>query len=132
MIERKILTTITLLILFISCKNTDYLSNKYGEVISDEIIRIEYFEGKNYLNPDSNKKPNSTITDKQKITEIVTEINNANNPGPWKGAQWDKVLIVKKDTTLTYSTNGKVIGINHSSGIFYELNDHKFINRHFE
>ncbi len=131
-IMTKILTTITFLTLLISCRNTDNLSNKYGKVISDEIIRIEYYEGVNYLNSDSDKKPNSTITDKQKITEIVTEINNASNPRPWKGAQWDKVLMIKKDTTLTYSTNGKVIGINQSSGTFYELNDDKFINRYFE
>ncbi len=117
---------------FASCKNKDYLSNEYGEIMSDNVIRIEYFEGNNYLNTDSDKKPNSTITDKKKITEIVTEINNSNNPGPWKGAHWDKVLIVKKDTTLTFSTNGKVIGINHSSGIFYELKDEQFIKRYFK
>jgi hypothetical protein len=129
MMTRKILTIITLLLIFVSCKNTDYLSNEYGEIISDDIDRIEYYEGNNFLNSD--KKPNSTITDKNKITEIVTEINNSNNPGPWKGAHWDKVLIITKDTTLTFSTNGKVIGINHSSGIFYELKDEQFIKRYF-
>lgn len=118
--------------LFLSCKNKDYRSNTYGEIIDNDIVRIEYFKGNNYLNPDANKKPDRTITDLKKITKIVTEINNSNNPGPWKGAQWDKVVIVKKDTILTFSTNGKVIGINHSSGIFYELKDEQFIKRYFQ
>ena len=49
-----------------------------------------------------------------------------------KGANWDKVVIVKKDTTLTYNTNGKVIGKNKNSGLFYELKDKQFIERFFE
>jgi len=129
---KKILIAVSFLMTFASCKNTEYLSTKYGEIISGDIIRIEYYEGKNYLSLDDDKKPNKTISDRTKITEIVTEINYSNNPGPWKGAHWDKVVIVKKDTTLTYSTNGKVIGQNQNSGFFYELKDEQFIERFFE
>lgn len=120
-----------LLMILGSCKNTDYLSSKYGTITVDGIIRVEYYEGENYLNPDPDKKPNSIVSDKTTVAEIVTEINGSNNPGPWKGASWEKIVLVKKDTTLTYSTNGRVIGLNQSSGMFYKLKDDRFIERYF-
>lgn len=131
MTVKKVLVLVSFLTILGSCKNTDYLSSKYGTITVDDIIRIEYYEGENYLNLDPDKKPNGIVSDKTKVAEIVTEINGSNNPGPWKGAHWGKLLLVKKDTTLTYSTNGKVIGPNQSSGIFYKLKDDRFIERHF-
>jgi len=119
--------TVIVFILIVSCKNTDYFSNRYGKIITDDIVKVEYYEGGNYLESNPNKKPIRTFTDKNKISEIITLINNANNPSIWKGAQWDKVLIVKADTTLIYNTNGKVIGVNQNSGFFYKLNNDTFI-----
>jgi hypothetical protein len=119
-----------LLLFFNSCKNTEYLSNDYGKIIATEVQRIEYYEGSNYLSSSPSKKPNAVITDEIKIAEIVSEINYSNNPGTWKGAHWDKVIIVLKDSYLIYSTNGNVIGIDQSSGTFYQLKE-GFIQRYF-
>lgn len=127
---RKFAPILFFLLLLISCKNTNYLSKTYGEIHPNDIIRIEYYQRNNY--PDLNRKPDSTITDKQKILQIVTEINHSNNPKPWKGALWDKVILIKKDTILTYHTHRKVIGIHQASGTFYKLNNAQFIHRYFK
>ena len=131
MTPKKIILPVLLLLILTSCENKNYLAKQYGKVNPDHVIRIEYYKSEDYRVLSPNKKPTSIISEKAKIEEIVDGINYSNNPGPWKGVSWDKIIIVKNDTTLTYSTNGKVIRQNQGKGSFYELQDELFIERHF-
>ncbi len=63
-----------------------------------------------------------TITKKDSLQQLVSDLNNARYAGMWKGAHWDKVQIQYQDTVITLNTNGKVFG-HGSSGRFYHLND---------
>lgn len=127
----KTLTLALLTTLLLSCLNKDYMSNKHGEIKTHDVENITYYSSGQYPPMDSTKIGIHTLTDMKKMSELISEINQANKPGPWKGAHWDKIVIKKKDTTLIFSTNGKVIGLNHSSGEFYHLKDEYFIKRHF-
>jgi hypothetical protein len=58
----------------------------------------------------------------------MKEIRNANNPEPWKGAGWDRIIITFSDTTININTDKKRIG-SSVSGSFYSLGKNNFITR---
>jgi hypothetical protein len=60
------------------------------------------------------------ISDKDSIKTFVIDLNESEMDGPWKGANWDEILIVCSDKTIRLCTNGKVFG-SGSSGQFFKL-----------
>jgi putative heme iron utilization protein len=128
----KITTLFSLLMLFASCKSTIEFSDTFGEIESNSVLKIEYYSGKNFRPIDSLTKANGEITEIADIQNCILEINKAPKSGPWKGANWDQIHIVMKDTTLILKTNGKVIGGNYNSGTFYQLQDKNFISKYFQ
>lgn len=60
------------------------------------------------------------ISDKDSIKTFVIDLNESEMDGPWKGANWDEILIVCSDKTIILCTNGKVFG-SGSSGQFFKL-----------
>lgn len=66
------------------------------------------------------------ITDSAELATAVSEIKNADNPEPWKGAGWNRVIIYYATDTLKLFTNDKKIGTS-GSGTFYDLEDDNFI-----
>ncbi len=69
----------------------------------------------------SDKHWTRLISDKDSIKTFVKDLNESQIDGPWKGANWDKIILVCSDTTITLNTNGKVFGV-HSSVQFFKLN----------
>lgn len=62
-----------------------------------------------------------TISDKQEIEDFISDMNNSKVNGPWKGANWDRIVLHYDDSEKVFSTNGQVFG-QGSSGTFYDLN----------
>lgn len=62
------------------------------------------------------------IHGKQEMKDFITDLNNSNVNGPWKGAKWDQIILKYDDGITTFNTNGKVFG-EGASVIFYDLND---------
>lgn len=63
-----------------------------------------------------------TITEQKAVLEFINDLNSSKVDGPWKGANWDKLILHYKNGDKVFSTNGKVFGLG-ASGIFYQLND---------
>lgn len=93
-----------------------------------EALKVEYFRriaGKPFQ---YKALPEFTITDKADVAEMVNEIKQANQPEPWKGAGWDKIVITYADTTILLHTDTRKIGLS-ASGTFYYLNKNNFITK---
>ena len=123
---KKIIYITFLLLIFVSCQNANYFSDKDGKINSENIIRIEYYDSENTFNTDN--EPNIIVTDKIKINEISHEINYANNPSFYKGINWERILVVRNDTTIVFRTDGKIIG---TSERMYQLKNDKFVEHYF-
>lgn len=91
-------------------------------------MKIEYYnhiEGQAFKFTDT---PEFEITDSIEIEGAINEIRMADNPEPWKGAGWDRIIITYSDTILKINTNKKKIGFS-ASGTFYDLNRNNFITK---
>jgi hypothetical protein len=122
---------IILIFVLFGCSNKEYYKLDKGELTTQGIERIDYYDGKNCFDWSDSETPKHSVTDKSKIKSIIEGINYSNSPGPWKGACWDKICIVKSDTTIVLNTNGQVIGTG-ASGQFYRFEDPNFIKTHFK
>ena len=127
----KYLSYIILLFILFGCSNTEYFHIEKGEITVQGIVRIDYYDGKNCFRWSDSESPLYSVTDNSKFKLIIEGINYSNSPGPWKGACWDKICIVKSDTTIVLNTNGKVIGTG-ASGQFYKYQDPNFIKTYFK
>jgi len=124
---KKLILSLTILFTAIACVNRDFFSKRYGYISSDSILRIEYYNRQTLVGQEGALKPFSFVTERELISKIVEGINYSNNPEPWKGAQWDKICLIKKDTFMTLNTNGEVIGPQNSSGLFYKFSNKDII-----
>ena len=91
-------------------------------------IKIEYFKkipDSAFRFPDT---ANFVITGDQDLRTVITEIKNADNPEPWKGAGWNQVKIHYPDTVILLFTDNIKIG-RYGSGSFYYLDKENFITR---
>ncbi|MDJ1466765.1 hypothetical protein QNI19_36275 [Cytophagaceae bacterium DM2B3-1] len=70
------------------------------------------------------------ITSKDELNAIIIEICNADKPGFWKGAGWDRLKLYYADTVVTILTNKERIGLS-ASGKFYALEKDNFITKRF-
>lgn len=104
-----------LLLLHTSCETKTY-QDHYAPLRTDNIRKIT-FEIQS-----SDTMKHFTIKDKHEMQEFIERINNSKVNGPWKGANWDKIILKYDDGETTFNTNGEVFGQN-SSGTFYDLND---------
>lgn len=112
-IKQKI-TFILFAILLIGCITTRTYIDNCAPIRTDNVLSIR-------IEVRSLENKNFTITDSQQIKNFIEDINNAKVNGPWKGANWDKILLCRDDDTIAFNTNGKVFGLNNS-GTFYNLN----------
>lgn len=115
----------------LGCSGTEYYHIKKGKLTIQGIERIDYFDGKNCFEWKTSETPLHSVIDKSKIKSIIEGINYSNSPGPWKGACWDRICIVKLDTTIVLNTNGVVIGTG-ASGQFYRFKSPDFFKSNFE
>jgi hypothetical protein len=97
--------------------------SKYGQP-----IKIEYFKHMDRQAFKQDSIPIFTIQNQTEINEVLEEIRNANNPEPWKGAGWDRVVLTYNDTIIKINTNKKKIGLG-ASGSFYDLDKNIFITK---
>lgn len=119
-----------LILTLAACENSNYFSKMNGQINADKTVRIEFYSGKKHFQTDSITKPKNVIVNKALIKEIINEINFANDPGPWKGAGWDRLYIIQSDTTIILNTDGKVIGGHYGSGQFYKLKAKSSVNKY--
>ena len=117
--EKRInILTICFLTIFISCnrnKNTFDKENKMK--LLGQPTKIEYYkhlEGQAFKLVEN---PEFIVTDSIEIANITDGIRMANNPEPWKGAGWDRIILTYSDTILKINTNKKKIGFG-ASGMF--------------
>jgi hypothetical protein len=106
-----------------SCKNNPTYSDKQSVLIADRIVKIEFKRPKNC----QSDFVEFEISDKNMIRDFISELNKAPLDGPWKGACWNTINLLTKDTTYILSTNDKVFGIG-SNGMFYRLPKEGIIN----
>ena len=91
-------------------------------------IKIEYFKHLEGQVLKFKENPEFSINKSQEIEEIIKEIKMANNPEPWEGIGWNKIIITYSDTILQINTNEKKIGLS-ASGMFYALENDNFITK---
>lgn len=103
------------LLSLIGCKSAREYTDNCAPLRTDNIQKIT-------IEIQTNSTKTYTITDKQDLTEFITDLNNSKVNGPWKGAKWDKIVLHYDDGEKIFSTNGEVFGAG-SSGTFYDLND---------
>jgi hypothetical protein len=122
-----IIFTSLIFVLFTSCiinKNTFDNQSKINSL--GQPLKIEYYkhiQGQAFM---LNKIPEFSIIEKSEIEKIINEIRMADNPKPFKGAGWDRIIITYSDTILKINTDKEKIGYK-ANGIFYELNRNNFI-----
>lgn len=97
--------------------------SKYGQP-----NKIEYFKHIDRQAFKHDSIPTFTIQNKTEINEALEEIRDANNPEPWKGAGWDRIVLTYNDTIIKINTNKKKIGLG-ASGSFYDLDRNNFITK---
>lgn len=128
---KPIVITALLLILF-QCTPKKTFFNSYSKMMADSIMSIAYYDGNRYFAGDTKKTPQCIINDFATIQTILSEINAADNPSPWKGAKWNFILLTNANHTVdTLYLNEKVIAAPHASGWFYKFKKDKFIERYF-
>lgn len=126
----KVLIRISLLFLLLSCENRDYFLVHEEKIDSDEIAQIDFYkcvEGIRW----QDSKPVATLRTSKSIREIILSINYSNSPTVGKGFCWDKICLVKWDTTIVLMTNGKMVG-NHNHGKFYYFQEPEIVQKYFE
>lgn len=100
--------------------------NHIGEL--GKPLKIEYFRNIVRKPLQYIPAPEFVSIDQTEIEEMLTEIKQADNPEPWKGAIWDIVEITYADTILRLHTDTKKIG-SSASGNFFYLKKNNFITR---
>lgn len=106
-----------LVIILMACITSRTYTDNCAPLRTDNVLSIKI-----EVRSLGNKK--FTITDSQQIKNFIEDINNAKVNGPWKGANWDKILLCRDNDTIAFNTNGEVFGLNNS-GTFYNL-DNKY------
>ena len=112
---KKLLIAMLLAIISLSSCLSSMTFSKFHGAINYETVK-EISIKTHRAEPDWEK----VISNQDSIKLFVTNLNEAQIDGPWKGANWDKIILVCTDTTITLNTNGKVFGL-HSSGQFFKL-----------
>ena len=102
-----------MLMVFISCKT---YADHYAP------LRIDHIDKITFEIHSSDTIKTFVINDKEEIIDFIEDIHNSKVNGPWKGLQWDKIVLNYGDGAKTFSTNGEVFG-QGSSGTFYNLNE---------
>ena len=110
----KIFIVSLLTIAIAGCMSSKTFSEQYDPIDHSQITEIK-------INTSlGNKHTTIAFTNKDSIKDFVTSLNASKVDGPWKGAQWDKILLIGKSDTISINTNGKVFGLV-ASGQFYKL-----------
>ena len=73
-------------------------------------------------------QPQFVIAEASEIESAPKEIQNAENPKPFKGAGWDRIILDYGDTVIKINTDTKKIGLS-ASGTFYSLSTDNFMTR---
>ena len=88
--------------------------------------KIQYFKHINGQTFKYDTIPTFEILNETEIEKALQEIKNADNPELWKGAGWDRIVLIFSDTIININTNKKKIGLG-ASGSFYDLKKNNFI-----
>lgn len=116
MIRQPLPLSVTFVLLsFIGCKAIKEYTDYCAPLRTDNIQKITI-----EIQADSIKT--FAITEREEMQDFINDINNSKVNGPWKGAKWDKIVLLYDNGEKVLSTNGKVFG-EGSSGTFYDLND---------
>lgn len=126
----KVLSGLSLLFLLISCENRDYFLVYEEKLDTDEIAQIDFYRCAEGIRWQDTKPMASERTTKS-IHKIISSINYSNSPTIGKGACWDKICLVKWDTTIVLMTNGEIVG-NSNNGHFFYFQEPAFIQKYFE
>lgn len=113
--NRLLITGLLTFTLFYSCLSTKTFSEINGTIDYETVIGISIASNR------ADRQLTKYISNQDSIKTFVTALNESLLDGPWKGANWDKIILVCTDTTITLNTNGKVFGVS-SSGQFFKLN----------
>ena len=115
MIKQTLIILTVSLFFLLGCKTVKQYTDNNAPLRTDNIQKITF-----EIYTDTLKT--FTITEKQEMKAIITDINDSKVNGPWKGAKWDKIVLHYDDSETVFNTNGKVFG-QGSSGTFYDLNN---------
>jgi hypothetical protein len=99
---------------FYACHPAKTFSSQSGVINDHDIQRIDIkiYKGKEVRV--------QSILQADSIRQFITALNQSRFNGPWKGAKWDQIILQKKDSSISFNSNGIVFGLQ-SSGIFYTL-----------
>lgn len=121
------LAIIATILFLLGCKRTTF--DKDHNIVAlgrpTKIAFYKHIEGQASMHK---TEPEFSLTEIAEIEDAMNEINGADNPEPWKGAGWDRIIITYADTTIKINTNRRKIGLS-ASGSFYDLNKNNFITK---
>jgi hypothetical protein len=124
-----LLTIIASTMLLSACDGKRKSFDKDNDIGSfGQPIKIEFYKHIQGQAFKYNIEPEFALTAQTDINEALQEIKDASNPEPWKGAGWDRIVIIYSDTIIKINTNKKKIGLS-ASGTFYTLTKTNFITK---
>lgn len=97
------------------CKTTKTYTDNFAPLRTDDIVKIT-------IEIQSDTLTSLMITDVVEMKDFITDLNSSKFNGPWKGVEWDKIVLYFENDTTIFSTNGEVFG-QGPHGFFYDLNN---------
>lgn len=103
------------LVMMTSCTSKKEYSDHCAPIVSAYVKEIT-------IEIQGNAAKSYSITERKEINDFISNLENSKVNGPWKGAQWDKIVLhYDNGNEKVFNTNGEVFG-QDSSGTFYDLN----------
>ena len=121
--KKRLLIYSILILAIYGCNNTSPKFVDENDSIKNIPYKLEFYKA-------FSTKAEFVITEREELNNVVNEIRNADNAGPWKGVGWNQIKLYCSDTIITLNTNNKVIGKTFANGWFYELQENNFIERY--
>lgn len=111
---RKLIFVFFILLLICGCSPPKSYSDVFGKV--DNVSSITLMTPSVYMDVAFTKY--DSIVDPKLILQLVSDINNAKQEGPYKAAHKYMLKIVTKDSAIIFKTNGTVFGYDYDGFMF--------------